>query len=65
MHMICIRPSFYKHLITLFAKENFGGVFSSLVTYFSQYILNKRTISHSSTILLFKVAFGNKFIVFL
>ena len=50
---------------TLFAQENFGGVFSSMVTLFcSQHILNKRTISYSGTILLFKVSFGNNFIVF-
>jgi len=48
-----------------FFQENFGGVFSSMVTLFcSQHILNKRTISYSGTILLFKVSFGNNFIVF-
>jgi len=40
MHMIVISPTFYKKIEykmfmkTLFAKENFCGVFSSLVTYF-------------------------------
>jgi len=52
-------------MITLFAQENFGGVFSSMVTYFSQHILHKRTTSHSGTILLFNVSFGNNVIDFL
>jgi len=36
MHMIFISPTFYKKK-NVYAQENFCGVFSSMVTFFSAY----------------------------
>ena len=51
-------------MITLFAKENFCDVFSSMVTYFFSAYTKQGLNSHIGTILLFKVSFDNNLIVF-
>jgi len=49
---------------TLFAQENFCGVFSSMVTYFFLSMYYIRLKFTHRYYLLFKVSFGNHLIVF-